>query len=188
MDNKKRQLKVLEKQAVSLAYFMRTYLGINDDTLLRETGTHKFLCELFSDLQRESFKYILDNPRSVLRGDVVLVVDQQNNCIPYFVKDLKEKMEEQGLNQVMDFEDWDNESISWNESGNSERDYDLDSLTTYQLLELMYDFKKRKDMEGYNEIKALVREREDNGRENRLSKRKALQKAYKIEDRYEGND
>ena len=43
-------------------------------------------------------------------------------------------------------------------------------------------------MEGYNEIKALVRGREDSGRENRLSKRKALQKAFKIEDRYEGND
>lgn len=182
MSDKKRTDKMrlagLEKRAVSISGFIKRYLGINDDALLRAELSHGSLSEIFPQLKRSSFDYILDNPCEVYNGSVVLVIDSLGNYAPYIVTNLVEMLDNQGINQVMDETHWgDGSPESWNVT--EKIDYDLSSLSTYELVELMYIHKRAGDISSYNRVKNEVLSREDSARANRQSKQKALRRSAK---------
>lgn len=184
-DKKKKdgkRLECLETHGVSITRFIKEFLGIEDDALLRSDLTHQVLAELFPYLKRTSFEHILDNPNVVYSGSVVLVKDKLGNYIPYIVTGLLEKLEEQGINYVMSEADWgDGTPENWDQT---ERiNYDLEALSTYQLTQLMYIYKASGEHNNYLKVRNELTSREDSSRANRLSKQKALRRsAKKIKD------
>lgn len=177
----KRRLDVLKESGITMSMFLKKYLCVYDDNFLRAELTHKEVSHLFPHLQRSSFAYILDNPSTVLSGNIVLVVDKNGNCAPYVVANLIEQLEEQGINYNLSNEAWgDGTPETWNkEVCNS---YDLESLSTYELEQLMYVLKSSGDRSGYLRARNELVNREDSHRANTISKQKRLRKNRRDDD------
>lgn len=174
----KKRLRGLTNYALSISRFIKEYLGIEDDNLLRAKLSHASLEEMFPHLKKTSYSYVLDNPSEVYQGKVAIVVDCFGNYIPYKVKGLIEQLEERGIDYVIQEQDWGNGTPeSWDVT---ERiDYDLSNLPTYQLVELMAIHKKAKEYESYRRVRNELIMRKDSKRGDHLSKQKVLRKSAK---------
>ncbi len=184
----KRRIKGLSNEAITMQQFLNKVLGVQDENLLRAQLTHSDLRTLFPDLKRTSFDHILDDPRMVYSGDIVLVIDNSHKLIPYLVSEQKKNLEDLGINDVMSNEDWTleptEEWVKPKTEAPAISDYDLTSMSTYELEQLMRVYSATKQVGNFQKVRRELVSRSDSKRSNKISKAKAKRKEYK-KDKFE---
>ncbi len=181
--NKKRKqrLENLSEQAVSMEEFLKRFLNINNDELIKQGLTHKELKKIFPNLRRSSFDAILDDPSMVYRGQVVLVLDSNDNVIPYVNNQIK-TIESYGIDDVMDESEWSMPPEQWSsprEDTPRVQDYDLKSLSIYELELLLQIYSYSNQKSSYFVVRREIVSRSDSHQGNKRSIQKSLKKEYK---------
>lgn len=166
----------LELTAISMACFLRNYLGIVDEELLKIHITHRELTRFCSILKRINFDEILSSSELVYVGKVILVCDSAGNVAPYVLNDKLRKLNSDAsffINNV-------SESISWSDNKTDERyditDSELDSMSIYELENLAKYYSKTGQERKYRKIIRTIVSRDDSIQSSRQSKMKALRK------------
>lgn len=179
---KKKQERLI-KDALSMQCFLVRFLGITDKNLVQADLTHNDLKALFPHLQRTGFNQVLDDPALVHTGEVLLVTDSAHNTVPYVNKFNLD------VTDVMDDEEW-NEPETWHKTQEKPniQDYDLSSLTTYELAQLLQLFAKSGQRPAYEVIRRELIFRADSNHANKQSKQKALRKDKKRFRKFEDED
>ncbi len=170
----------LELTAISMACFMRRYLGIMDEELLKMGLTHRELATLCPHLRRSSFALILSSPELVYLGDVILVDDGSGNIIPYvFDNHLKELSSDDQSQSISDTA----ESKTWSDTKETDSyviiDSDLDSMSIYELENLAKHYSRTGQERKYRKVIRTIVSRDDSIQASRQSKSKALRKERK---------
>lgn len=80
----KKDLNYYYKHAITINEFLENYYGKN--SFKGRKFIHENIKTLFPDIKRVDFEDIVKNPELVYTGQVVLVKDANNNCIPYVVE------------------------------------------------------------------------------------------------------
>lgn len=173
----KKRLKKLTEQAIPISTFLAKMLGIRDKNIVGEL-THKDLSYLLPDLQRTSYRKILDDPEMVYSGEVVLVIDIANNAVPYIVERNLQPLEEMGISDAIDTEVWDEPSKT--EVPNL-KDYDLKSMSIYELEQLLAIYHSTNQIGYYEKVRREITSRSDSKQGVKRSKQKALKKEVKRE-------
>lgn len=175
----KNRMKALESYVVTIPNFLSKILGLKDEELLQGELTHKDLKMLFPDLKRSSFDAILDDPGMVYTGKVILVQDSIHNLAPYFNKGVK-TLESYGIDSVMDKDEWNQNSDSWNKrektKGPRLQEYDLSSMSIYELEELLKIYNSTHQKGCYERVRRELLFRKDSRQNSVKSKQKALKK------------
>ena len=190
MGNKKKQdkrrMEFLEKESVSIESFLCRFLGITDVGLMNAHLSHNDLKAICPNLKRTGFARILDDPELVHTGEVILVTDSLNNVVPY-VNDGFYNLNSFGMSDVMDDSDWNTPEL-WNEKKEQTPniyDYELKSLSIYQLHELMQIYSKSGQYGNYEVVRRELISREDSHYSSKKSKARMLKKEFK---RHHNND
>ncbi len=185
----KRKLRGLVNQSMSITSFLVRFLGVHNEALMREEMTHRELLKMFPNLKRTSYAHILDNPQAVYCGEVVLVVDVLNEVIPYVVADELRYLEDMGIESVMDDDEWKEvEPETWTRTSEELpdiNDYDLSSMTTYDLSCLLRIYSHTGQVGNYNRVRRELISRPDSIQANKASKEHAKKKTLKFERHYD---
>ncbi len=190
MSNKdKRRLLQLSEQAISVAYFIKHFLGVGDEALMRSGLNHHDLSQIFPDLTRIGWNYVLDNPEDVYIGKVILVKDVEGNIVPYLVSDiLKQKCEFLSVNQYGYKVDEFGTSVTWVKVQPSIEDIDkidLSILSIYELQCLLKEYLKAHKLDWYHVVRRELISRKDSIHGNKESLRKARCRELKLCRRYD---
>ncbi len=177
----KRRLRELTEQAIPMSTFLAKIIGIRDRSISAEL-THKDLLYLLPELERTSYRKILDDPEMVYSGEVVLVLDIANNVVPYIVDRELQSLDEMGISDVIDATSW--ESIPQEELPNL-RDYDLKSMSVYELEKLLAIYHSTNQIGHYEKVRRELISRSDSKQGVRRSKEKALRKEIKRQNKDE---
>ncbi len=184
----KRRLKGLKDQAMTMTSFLARFLGIHNPALMQEGLTHRDLAKMFPNLKRTSYAHILDNPQTVYCGEVVLVVDIANEVIPYVVPEELRYLEDMGMSSVMDDDEWLEASPeTWTTETTlpNINDYNLSSMSTYDLSCLLKIYSHTGQIGNYNKVRRELISRPDSLQATRASKERAKKKTLKFERHYE---
>ena len=138
---------------------------------------------LFPNLKRTGFNQVLDDPALVQTGEVLLVTDSAHNTVPY-VNQFK-----LDVSDIMDEDEW-NKPETWQKKDEklNIQDYELKSLTTYELACLLQLFAKSGQRASYEVVKRELFSREDSIHANKQSKQKALHRDFKRLKKYDDED
>lgn len=173
----------LELTAISMACFLRRYLGINDDELLKIHLTHRELSSLCPYLKRSSFDVILASPELVYYGEIILVNDGNNHVVPYV---LDEQLKYLNSYTVPLLKNDASESLCWSATKENETyditDSELDSMSIYELEKLAKYYSRTNQGKKYRKIIRTIVSRDDSIQASRQSKEKALRKERKYHD------
>lgn len=172
----KKRLKELTDQAIPMSTFLSKIMGIRDKSIVGEL-THKDLSFLLPELERTSYRKILDDPEMVYSGEVVLVIDSARNAVPYVVERKLQPLEEMGISDVIDATVWDDEMPR--EEIPNIRDYDLKSMSVYELEQLLAIYQSTHQTGHYEKVRRELVSRSDSKQGVRRSKQKALRKELK---------
>ena len=187
MGNKKKHDKkkqeILKKESVSIESFLSKFLGVYNVDLMQAHLSHSDLKTLFPNLKRTGFAQVLDDPELVHTGEVVLVSDSLNNVVPYVNNGMFCKLNTFGMGDVMDDSDW-NTTELWDKSKEKNstpdiQDYELKSLSVYELTMLMQVYNKSGQRGNFEIVRRELISREDSNYANKRSKAKALRKEMK---------
>lgn len=81
----KKQFEKLKGQyCISVNAFLTKYCGIYDESILSMNLSSKDLKVLFPYLKNLSYDKVLENPKEVYIGNILLVKDYMGNVVPYF--------------------------------------------------------------------------------------------------------
>jgi len=182
---------LLEDSAITINVFIKRFLGIYNDEIMKAKLTHKDLVHLFPNLERTSFDAIMDDPSCLYTGDVIAVIDAYNNIIPYKYKSMKEKtfLETEEFEAVMSSEDWPENSEEWDktkEHAKGANSYDLHTASKYDLECLMRLYISLGQWRDYEIVRRELTSRKDCSHANKNSKRLALKRSMKrIKDEFD---
>ena len=180
----KRRLKGLTSQSMSMSFFLMRIMGIHNEALAREEITHRELAQIFPNLKRTGYDYILDNPQVVYNGDVILVRDATDAVVPYIIPEHLKNLSDLGMDDVMDNEEWDSISsedwVTYKEPTPNIQDYDLKSMSIYDLEKLLKIYSQTHQTGNYQKVRREIISRRDSIQGNRMSKAKALHKELKF--------
>ena len=178
----KKRLKTLESHAVSIQNFLSRFLGLKNSDLMKTELTHSDLMKLFPNLERSSFDAILDDPSMVYTGKVVLVQDSMKNFVPYLNKGIK-TLESYGIDEVMDRDEWSQDTDTWSKKERSTgprlQEYDLSSMSIYELHELLKIYSTTNQKGYYEKVRQELLFRKDSRQRSIKSKEKALKRDFK---------
>lgn len=207
--DKKRLNKLAKDYGISMSQFISKVLGVRNKQIMFNEITHADLKQLFPDLVRTGYDVVLDDPEALFEGEVVLVFDAKGNYIPYRVRNYDKETEYDsimyqdtvsqlpttisdtlGLSQIMDEEEWnmDMGEIWKKEPSESTPIYsrsDLQSLTTYELSQLLRLYKATHQAKMYRLTHDELISREDSKQASRRSISQSRAKEKKYQRRYE---
>lgn len=154
----------LEMVAISMASFLKRYLGIYDEEILKMHPTHKELAILFPNLKRSSFTYVLSSPELVYLGQIILVDDGNGNIVPYiYDEQLKELSSYRAISQEQESNN--NESETWSsDKGIEPLDiayYNLDEMSIYELENLAKYYSRTGQERNYRRVIRAIVSRDD---------------------------
>lgn len=154
----------LEIEAISMASFLKRYLGIFDEELLKMQPTHKELAILCPHLKRSSFTYVLSSPELVYLGKIILVDDGNGNIVPYiYDEQLKELSLYRSISQEQESNN--NESETWSrDKGIEHLDiayYDLEEMSIYELENLAKYYSRTGQERNYRRVIRAIVSRDD---------------------------
>ena len=185
-DENSRLRELLEESAISINVFVKRCLGLYNDEIMKAKLTHKDLTHLYPKLKRTSFEAIMDDPRCLSTGQVVVVIDANNNIIPYqYSKDEERKksfLQSADFEAVMSSEDWMEDTTEWDKSKEhapGASSHDLHGLSKYDLECLMELYIKLGQWRDYETVRKELTSRKDCSHANRNSKRLALERSMK---------
>lgn len=177
----KERLQNLNKQAVSMREFLKRFLHVDNDELIEYGLTHNDLRKIFPNLKRTSFDVILDDPSVVYTGEVILVLDASEHVVPYVSKELK-TLESFGIDDAMDKSEWEKPPEQWGSPKQDTpniHDYDLKSMSIYELEILLKLYSYSNQMSSYYTVRREIVSRSDSHQGNKRSKQKSLKKENK---------
>ena len=165
-----------------MACFLKRYLGVIDEELLKMNPTHKELAILCPQLKRSSFACILSSPELVYLGQIILVDDGNGNIVPYiFDEQLKELSSYCMVEQEQ--ESTNGKSETWNHDKENElldiAHYNLDDMSIYELENLAKYYSRTGQERNYRRVIRTIVSRDDSIQASRQSKYKALRKERK---------
>jgi hypothetical protein len=167
----KSRLARLANGSITIEAFMARILGVRNQRVLANRITHNDLKDLFPDLRRPSFDYVLDNPRTVSMGEVFMVSDCQGRVVPYFNPHyVIEEIEYYGTYE-------DQEPVS--EPTPVIDDVDLMDMSTYDLAQLMHAYHDKNNRGAYRRVHEELVSRKDSHHASCESKGRALRKENK---------
>ena len=76
--------KMKVQYCISVNAFLTKYCGIHDESILNMNFSSKDLKVLFPYLKNLSYDKVLENPKEVYTGNILLVKDCGGNVVPYF--------------------------------------------------------------------------------------------------------
>lgn len=193
--DRKRFRNLKSDNAVSIEFFVKDVLGINNTELLRMGLTHKELKQIIDtmgmgvNVRRTSYDDILTNPEKVMEGNTFIVVDSANKTIPYMVD---REFYLARVNSSQRYDETPYEEISYVDEADTTKwdhkpevtpisDYDLKSMSTYELEQVLRNYKKQGQRAWAQVVTRELTSRRDSKSSSKASKSKAKQKEYKRE-------
>lgn len=167
----KSRLARLANDSMTIEAFMARVLGIRDQRVLANRITHNDLKELFPDLRRPSFDYVLDNPGTVSMGEVFMVSDCQGRVVPYFNPHYV-------LEEAEYFGSYEEQKPVEEPVPNID-DIELMDLSTYDLIQLMHIYHDKNNRGAYRRVHEELVSRKDSRHASYESKGRALRKENK---------
>ena len=174
MNNKdKRILRKLQKNnATTLKLFLIAYCGIQDGNLLSNKLSHKDIKQLFPNLKRVSFDYVLDNIDDIYTGNIILVQDSFEKVVPYKNP------------HIQIYEDINIEYVEEDiENSNDTFDtvLELENLNSYELSQLAKKYKESNRITEYRKVCRMIKKRKNNGVEEYHKKKEKIIMKGRIE-------
>lgn len=151
--------KYIKEYAISIKKFLRLYMGITDPRILDAKISHKDLKILNPHLKRLPYKYISSDMKQVLSGNVIIVIDDYGNYIPYEAPEAKFSID----TSVGYKENIDNCSIDKTEIL---MENELENLRPEQLSEICKEYKKANRGKDYNIAYRILRRKKQEERKS----------------------
>lgn len=181
-DENSRLRELLEESAITVNVFIKKCLGLYDEKIMKAKLTHKDLAHMFPKLKRTSFDAIMDDPSCVYTGDVVVVIDTNNNIIPYEYSRKKSFLESDEFKEVMSSDDWSENPEEWDKTKEhvpGASTHDLHALSKYDLECLMSLYTSLGQWRDREIVRRELTSRKDCSHVNKNSKRLALERSMK---------
>ena len=154
--------KMKTQYCISVNAFLTKYCGIYDESILKMNLSSKDLKTLFPYLKNLSYDRVLEDPKQVYTGNILLVKDNSGNVIPYFkpkritddciTLDIKEEKKEDKIITAIN----------------------LEKLTDYQLCLLSKRYKELGRITEYRNVCRLIVERKNKSNIKKYKKEKML--------------
>lgn len=158
--------KLKEQYCISVNAFLTKCCGICDESVLNLNLSSNDLKLIFPYLKTSSYNKVLENPKDVYVGNILLVKDYEGNVVPYFKPerifdecislDVKEDKKEDNLTKIIDIEE----------------------LSDYQLSLLAKKYKELGRMKDYRKVCKIIvnRKNKTNIKKYKKAKEKILLK------------
>ena len=166
------RLKRLEKECISLNYFLVKFLGIRDNSVLSNQISHRDIKVLFPQLKRASFDDIVENPDLVYQGEVLLIEDSFGSVVPYYDSGYLNEDSEFYGEMVLDETTEDIPDIE---------EIDLPSLSNYELQNLLRLYKRNNMRSEVRKVTKELTLRKDSNHASGMSVHRVLKKERKNE-------
>ena len=168
----KARLSRLSENSISVESFLARVLGIRDKSFLSSKISHADIKQLFPQLVRPSFSYIVDNPAIIYNGEAFLVEDSFGSVVPYFnpsflyeeteyFGEFVEEHPREELPQVDELE--------------------LSELSNYELQNLLRIYSDHNIRSAYRKVHDELTSRKDSRHASHESRERSLRKARKNE-------
>lgn len=144
----------LKEYGISIKKFLKIYMGISDEKLLNSKISHKDIKVLIPNLIRLPYDYVLKNMKDILSGEVIIVVDDFGNYIPYKTPTAQfDILEDSFYREKNELESDLSTKIAYEE---------LEKLNTYQLSEVCKKYKKHNRNKEYRIAYRILKKKKEN--------------------------
>ena len=151
--------KYIKDYAISIKKLLRLYMGVNDPKIMDSKISHKDLKFLNPNLKRLPYKYVASDMKKVLSGDIIVVIDDFGNYIPYISPEAKFDIET---------------ALSYRESKQNKKiskkdilmEEELEKLRPEQLSEICKEYKRTNRGKDYNIAYRILRRKKQEERKS----------------------
>ena len=168
----KARLSRLSENSISVESFLARVLGIRDKSLLSSRISHSDLKQMFPQLVRPSFNYVVDNPAIIFNGEAFLVEDSFGSVVPYFnpsflyeeTEYFGEFTEERPREEIPNIDD-----------------LELSELSNYELQNLLHIYSAHNIRSAHRKVHDELISRKDSRHASHESRERSLRKTRKNE-------
>ena len=152
---------------ISVNAFLTKYCGIYDESILSMNLSSKDLKTLFPYLKNISYDKVLEDPKEVYVGNILLVKDNSGNVIPYFkpkritdeciTLDIKKDDKKDKITKVINMENLTDYQLSIL----AKRYKELGRISEYRkVCQIIIDRKDKSNIKKYKKEKMLIKQKE----------------------------
>ena len=168
----KARLSRLSANSISVESFLARILGIRDKNFLSGKISHADIKQMFPQLVRPSFGYVVDNPGLIYNGEAFLVEDSYGSVVPYFnpsylyeeTEYFGEFVEKQPREEIPNIDDM-----------------ELSELSNYELQTLLHIYSDHNIRSAYRKVHEELTSRKNSRHAAHESRERSLRKERKNE-------